>query len=46
MYTTRTMKAPNRNDLNRHLERVPDEYKDGIKQMSLKMMSHPAYNQA
>lgn len=45
MHTARARKPPNRNDVNRYLEQVPDEHKAGIKQMSMKMLSHPAYNQ-
>uniref|UniRef100_A0A1A9WUY1 Aurora kinase n=1 Tax=Glossina brevipalpis TaxID=37001 RepID=A0A1A9WUY1_9MUSC len=38
-------KPPNRNDLAKSIANIPPEYKEDVKEMSLKMMSHRAYGE-
>lgn len=38
-------KPPNRHHIPKLIENVPVEYKDNVKGISLKMMSHEAYGQ-
>lgn len=45
MEKSRCKKPPNRNDLPRLVEHVPEEHKDYVKELSLKMLQHPAYGQ-
>lgn len=39
------VKLPNRHDIPELIKDCPDEYKDDVKNMALKMMQHPAYGQ-